>query len=243
MGIGEFLLLQFMAHLCLDYFFQTDRLAEEKNAIGFKSSFLYWHALTCFILSWSFSLQWGFILGATVITITHFLLDGLKPALIKNRLLGRYSYFIDQGLHLGIILIVVLLFDQWIGISPSFNVSPNFQYLMIIAAYMVCLKPANIFIKEVFKATEIQVTSDNEMPNAGKVIGVLERILALTLILVYQYSAVGLLIAAKSILRYRNDETLKTEYVLIGTMLSFGIAVIAGIIINAIKFTGIDFGV
>jgi hypothetical protein len=40
------------------------------------------------------------------------------------------------------------------------------------------------------------------------------------------------LIAAKSILRYGNNETLKTEYVLIGTMLSFGIAVIAGIIIN-----------
>ena len=97
---------------------------------------------------------------------------------------------------------------------------------------MVCLKPANIFIKEVFLATDIQVSSDNEMPNAGKVIGVLERILTLTLIIALQFQAVGFLIAAKSILRYRNEETLKTEYVLIGTMLSFGIAVVAGIIIN-----------
>lgn len=40
------------------------------------------------------------------------------------------------------------------------------------------------------------------------------------------------LIAAKSILRYRSDETLKSEYVLIGTLLSFGIAVIAGIVVN-----------
>lgn len=232
MSIGEFLLLQFIAHLCLDYFFQTDTLAKQKNAIGFKSPFLYWHALTCFILSWLFSLQLSFVWGAAVITITHFLMDGFKLHLNNSRLLGRYAYFIDQAVHLVIMVLVVLSFNKWHGINPSINIALHLKYLLIITAYLVCLKPANIFIKEVFRATEVQVSSDNEMPNAGKVIGVLERILALTFIIVSQYSAVGFLIAAKSILRYRNDETLKTEYVLIGTMLSFGIAVIAGIIIN-----------
>ncbi|QAA82963.1 DUF3307 domain-containing protein [Aequorivita sp. H23M31] len=232
MSVSEFLLLQFIAHLCLDYFFQTDKLAKQKNAIGFKSPFLYWHALTCFILSWLFSLQLSFVLGAAIIAITHFLMDGFKHHLNNSKLFGRYAYFIDQAGHLVIMVIVVLLFKKWYGIEPSIEVSLNLTYLLIITAYLVCLKPANIFIKEVFKATEIQVSSDNEMPNAGKVIGVLERILTLTFIIVSQYSAVGFLIAAKSILRYRPDETLKTEYVLIGTMLSFGIAVIAGIIIN-----------
>src|SRR5690606_4953556 len=117
-------------------------------------------------------------------------------------------------------------------INPSVAVLLNFKYILVIAGYLVCLKPANIFIKEVFLATQIQVSSDNEMPNAGKVIGILERILTLTFIIVSQYSAVGFLIAAKSILRYGDNETLKTEYVLIGTMLSFGIAVIAGIVID-----------
>ena len=105
--------------------------------------------------------------------------------------------------------------------------------MFLIISYLLCLKPANIFIREVFSATEVEVTSDNELPNAGKVIGVLERLLTLTFIVINQYEAVGFLIAAKSILRYRNDETLKTEYVLIGTMLSFGIATILGIITNA----------
>lgn len=232
MGLGEFLLLQFIAHLCLDYFFQTDKLAKQKNTIGFRSPFLYWHALTCFILSWLFSLQLSFFMGAAVITITHFLMDGFKHYLNNSRLLGRYAYFIDQALHIVIIAVVVILFDKWYGINPTIDVSFNFRYLLIATGYIVCLKPANIFIKEVFKSTEIQVSSDNEMPNAGKVIGVLERILTLTLIIVLQYSAVGFLIAAKSILRYRNEETLKTEYVLIGTLLSFGIAVITGIVIN-----------
>ncbi len=232
MGLKELLLLQVIAHLCLDYFFQTDKLAKQKNTIGFKSSFLYWHVLTCFVLSWLFSLQVGFVLAAAVIAITHFLIDGFKRHLCNSMYFGRYAFFIDQAIHLIILTVVVVLFDKWYGINPSIEVSLNFKYLLIITGYLVCLKPANIFIKEVFHATEVQVSSDNEMPNAGKVIGVLERILTLTFIIVSQYSAVGFLIAAKSILRYGNNETLKTEYVLIGTMLSFGIAVIAGIIIN-----------
>ncbi|SRX54982.1 DUF3307 domain-containing protein [Aequorivita sp. CIP111184] len=232
MDLKELLLLQFIAHLCLDYFFQTDKLAQQKNTIGFKSSFLYWHALACFALSWLFSLQVSFALAAAIIALTHFLMDGFKRHLNNSRYFGKYAFFIDQAIHLMILTVVVVLFDKWYGINPSIEVSLNFKYLLIIAGYLVCLKPANIFIKEVFQATGIQVSSDNEMPNAGKVIGVLERILTLTFIIISQYSAVGFLIAAKSILRYRNDETLKTEYVLIGTMLSFGIAVIAGIIIN-----------
>ena len=232
MGVIEFILLQFIAHLFLDYFFQTGKLAKQKNSIGFKSTFLYWHGVACFILAWLFSIQLGFVWAAAIIASTHFLLDGFKPYLIRSRHFERYAFFIDQAIHLLIIAIVVIVFDNFYGIKPSFEIAINFKYLLVITGYLVCLKPANIFIKEVFQATEVQVSSDNEMPNAGKVIGVLERILTLTFIIVSQYSAVGFLIAAKSILRYGNNETLKTEYVLIGTMLSFGIAVIAGIVIN-----------
>jgi len=53
------------------------------------------------------------------------------------------------------------------------------------------------------------------------------------LILVNQFSAVGLIIAAKSILRFKSTE--KNEYILVGTLLSFGIAVLLGIIILKLK--------
>lgn len=61
------------------------------------------------------------------------------------------------------------------------------------------------------------------LPNAGKLIGIVERLLAFALILSGQNSAVGLIIAAKSILRFRNTE--HSEYVLVGSLLSFGIAI------------------
>lgn len=234
MGIIEFLSLQLIAHLFLDYFFQTRRLAEEKNNKGFKSRFLYVHFVIAFLLSWLLSFQLNFIGGALIIAGSHFLIDGFKKTAARNSVLNHYLFFIDQGLHFLIIGIVVFLFEQWIGIQPIWEGIYSRRFILILTAYLICLKPANIFIREVFRATDIQVTSDNEMPNAGKVIGVLERILTLTLILVSQYSAVGFLIAAKSILRYKSDETLKSEYVLIGTLLSFGIAVILGIIINAL---------
>ncbi|MCG6189305.1 hypothetical protein [Maribellus maritimus] len=63
-------------------------------------------------------------------------------------------------------------------------------------------------------------------------IGIVERFLALALIIMGQYQAVGLIIAAKSILRFKGVQ--KSEYVLIGTLLSFGIAAFSGILVNMI---------
>jgi hypothetical protein len=64
-------------------------------------------------------------------------------------------------------------------------------------------------------------------------IGYAERVLALTFMLLGTYEALGFLIAAKSLLRFQETDTKRTEYVLIGTLLSFGVAVLLGVIINS----------
>ena len=46
-----------------------------------------------------------------------------------------------------------------------------------------------------------------------------------------RYDALGLLIAAKSIIRFSEKDTAKTEYVLAGTLLSIFIAVLAGLMV------------
>jgi len=68
--------------------------------------------------------------------------------------------------------------------------------------------------------------------NAGRLIGITERFLVLTFMLLNQFAAIGFLIAAKSILRFQGKESIKTEYVLIGTMLSFGLAIGTGLVIQ-----------
>ncbi len=62
-------------------------------------------------------------------------------------------------------------------------------------------------------------------------IGYLERFLILTFIIFQQYTAIGLLIAAKSIFRY-NTNRITGEYILFGTLFSFSIAIFVGFFAN-----------
>ena len=70
------------------------------------------------------------------------------------------------------------------------------------------------------------------LPNAGKWIGYLERILVLTFIFTGNIEGIGFLLAAKSVFRFgelnRAKDIRTTEYVLIGTFTSFAIAILAG---------------
>ncbi|MDI6902827.1 MAG: hypothetical protein QMC77_03740 [Methanocellales archaeon] len=69
------------------------------------------------------------------------------------------------------------------------------------------------------------------LKGAGMVIGVIERIIVLTFVLVDQYTAITVIFAAKSIARFNELKDRKmAEYYLIGTLLSIAFAMIVGII-------------
>lgn len=59
----------------------------------------------------------------------------------------------------------------------------------------------------------------------------IERWLILAFVIMQRYEALGLLIAAKSIIRFGDKETAKTEYVLAGTLMSIFIAVMSGLMV------------
>ena len=60
----------------------------------------------------------------------------------------------------------------------------------------------------------------------GSLIGQLERALIFAFVLVGYLEGIGFLVAAKSILRFKNTEEQKmAEYVLIGTLMSFALAI------------------
>ena len=60
----------------------------------------------------------------------------------------------------------------------------------------------------------------------------MERLLSLVFVLLGQYEAVGFIIAAKSLLRFAEGDKAKSEYVLIGTLLSFSLAIFVGVAIK-----------
>ena len=75
---------------------------------------------------------------------------------------------------------------------------------------------------------------EETLANAGKWIGIAERVIVLIFVLLNQYSVIGLVIAAKSILRFSEKDRpeVKTEYILIGTLLSIGIAILTGLFVK-----------
>jgi len=76
--------------------------------------------------------------------------------------------------------------------------------------------------------------TEKSLSQAGKYIGILERLFVFTFIVLNQWAAIGLLITAKSVFRFGDLSKAKdrklTEYVLIGTLLSFGIAISTGLL-------------
>lgn len=240
MEFAHLLTLQFIAHILTDYTFQNDKKAADKNEKGFKSKFLKWHILIMFLTSWLLSFQLNFIFASLFIAISHWIIDGFKPKLNKNKFLGKYAFFIDQFSHLTVLFFTVLIFSSKFEIDHYLNFRINTKYLIIFTLFLVTAKASNILIREIFKVYEIKVdsTKDDELLKAGRLIGILERWLIIIFILISQFSAVGFLIAAKSILRYnpKNEDGFnKTEYVLIGTMLSFGIAIALSVFLNLSK--------
>ncbi len=228
MTFAQLLILQITAHLLADFTFQSHDMAKDKSESGFKSKMLKWHILIVFILSWMLSFQWEFVIASTVIVFLHWVIDGFKKILASKEKIDKYSFFIDQTLHILVIIICVYVFVYFFDVH-TIQLSVNTHELLIFLGFLLCTKPANIFIGEVLKVNNIDFTDNDSIQNAGKLIGNCERIISLVLILNGQFEAVGFILAGKSILRYKESDTSKTEYVLIGTLLSFGIAIITGI--------------
>ena len=105
------------------------------------------------------------------------------------------------------------------------------QAVYLGCSLILCTVPSNLFIRWFMKTANISAGVSENSENllrAGRIIGALERILSLIFIVNNNYEAVGFIIAAKSILRFRDTDTAKTEYLLIGSLLSFLIATALG---------------
>jgi len=106
--------------------------------------------------------------------------------------------------------------------------------LTILTAFIILIWPAGMAIGKTTEPFRKEISTTDSLSNAGTYIGISERILVLIFILLDQYAAIGFLIAGKSILRVGRDSDggtrKKTEYILIGTLMSFTVAIIIGLL-------------
>lgn len=230
MMMCKLLILQLLAHLVSDFYLQTEKSCQSKADNAFKSGHLYIHALITFACAWLFSLNVGYWWAALLIAVLHLIIDGLK-SVCKNL---KGAFFYDQILHLVVIVATVATFNNIGEISfPTWL--PEIKVLLWIMAFVFCLRPANFIIQNIFKEAKISIPDsgkEQSLPNAGRVIGNVERMLTLVFVMLGQYEAIGFLLAAKSLLRFRETDTVKSEYVLVGTLLSFAIAILVGVAVK-----------
>ena len=226
----ELFLCLVLAHLVADFVFQTSASCKSKAEKHWRSVHQYLHALIVFALAWLASWDLRFWWGALAIGIAHLCTD-----IWKSYRPEKVTWFaLDQELHMGTLALVAWLWFRCNDWSMPLGIEP--KYVAAAVAALICWRPANFFIKLMLKYFSVNMPEENASGfNAGALIGTIERWLILIFVCLGRYDALGLLIAAKSIIRFSEKDTAKTEYVLAGTLLSIFIAVLAGMMVIGVK--------
>lgn len=221
-----------LAHLVTDFILQPSAWVKNRKEFHFRSASLYYHCLLTAIIAW---LLMGvkFWPVALVVFVTHLLIDGWK-----SYQKDEVSYFlIDQALHIAVILgCWYAVFFNVNSLQTGWQKINTKNHWVMLTAFVFVTQPASILISQLTKKWRAQIPGGDSLGNAGKWIGVIERVVILTLVLHQQYALVGLLLTAKGLLRFNEPNRLevKTEYLLIGTLISFGLAVLTGIFVTAL---------
>lgn len=230
------LLRIFVAHIIADFFFQPYSWIKGRQQFGLYSSHLYLHVLSVGILTYLFIGDWNAWTITLFITATHFVVDWWK----SSQEVTTLNFVVDQIAH------ITMIFIGWtwyIASGADFTnalidglQSPAFW--IIVAAYLIALRPFGFLIGKLTAHWQQELNEGDKdftgLNKAGTWIGYLERLIILTFILLQQYSAIGFLIAAKSIFRFSGGvkephERKYAEYILIGTLISFSLAILLGI--------------
>ncbi len=219
-----------LAHLIGDFFLQSKASIRQKNTLKWRAPHLYFHVVIHFVLVLLLAgiEMWR---QAAIIAGMHYIIDGCKLQ-FQNKKNKQVLFFVDQLLHL-LVLISVVYFTLKTPM-PEFSE----QTLILLTFIIFLTRPASFIVAQAMSHWNEKITLDEEtnqsLPNAGQYIGIIERLLIFIFILIGQWGAIGFLMAAKSIFRFgdltRTKDRRLTEYILIGTFLSFGTAILTGIL-------------
>ncbi|MEX2513222.1 MAG: DUF3307 domain-containing protein [Cyclobacteriaceae bacterium] len=219
-----------LAHLIGDFILQPKSwvIAKESKKMGAYQ--FYVHILLHGLLIMALVGQLDFWKSALILTVSHGVIDALK-IYFQNEKTKRTWFFLDQLLHLGTILALVI----WKGeLDLGWWQNWSEKEWLVTTLFLFLTLPASVFIKTIIsKWTPIPESDSGSLNQAGKYIGILERLFVFMFILAGRWEAIGFLVAAKSVFRFgdlrQSKDRRLTEYILIGTLLSFGLALLSGL--------------
>ncbi|MFV0363777.1 MAG: DUF3307 domain-containing protein [Suipraeoptans sp.] len=244
----DILLLFLLGHVVGDFYLQFSKMAINKE----KS--IKWVMIHCVVYTigmlvlGTITYSSGILLYVLLVTVLHFLVDVAKYKFVveytkKRELTGhidRNIFFVDQLLHFISIAMVSyfvvrngVVTENAIFTDIFATIGIKFETVIVWTfAILIIHKPTNIAISKLltpYKPNgEVEERTDNK---AGRFVGTIERIIMLIFLSIGQYSAIGLVLTAKSIARYDriSKEPEFAEYYLLGTLLSTLAAIIVSI--------------
>lgn len=218
-----------LAHLLGDFLLQPTAWVMHKEKKKAKSPALYLHLLVHGVLILTL-LGFGFWILAIVLTILHGLVDLTKLYFQKSATKTAW-FFIDQLAHF-----ISILGIWWLFFRPEISLEWSPSIWIYATALLLITQVAGIAIQVGLSnwSKDLDLSQESSLKNAGKYIGILERLFVFAFVILGKWEAIGFLLAAKSVFRFGDLRKAKdrklTEYILIGTLLSFGISIGIGIL-------------
>ena len=224
------------AYLAASLFFQTEWSRQRIWNSGIQRA-MYRGAiitLTSYVLLGAF--HWKLLL---LVLVTHLILEVTQAFLLSDSIA---SFLANQGARLSACFILAVYFSAAAGNGwwvTKFDPQPSQLYFVILSwasGIILCVPAGGVLIAKVIGplAEEIRDFEIAGLRRGGQYIGWLERSLVMLLVLADQPNSIGFLIAAKSILRFGEikdaSQRKVTEYIIIGTFLSFGWALLISLL-------------
>ena len=144
-----------------------------------------------FVLLWNVELWWI----ALIIGITHFIIDWAKLH-YQTPKTKRTWFFVDQLLHILVIALLSIFYFPYLKWEDVFD----HENLKLITAVVFLTVPSSIIIKTLISiwtpiTVEHSKIQTESLVNAGKYIGILERLLVFVFILVNHWEGVGFMLS------------------------------------------------
>lgn len=219
-----------LAHFIGDFYLQPSSWVQDKEQQKHKSIYLYLHSAIHGLLVWVLLWEWNAWKISLTLVLVHFMID-LQKLIFQKEATKRNWFFIDQLLHIiSIVLIANVYQNGYIAVDIAELLQS--KNIVFVTGYVILTMPMSIIIQKVLMPWSdlIGEADDDSLLNAGKYIGILERSFVFVFILANRWEAVGFLLAAKSVFRFGDLKESKdrklTEYILLGTLLSFGVAIV-----------------
>jgi hypothetical protein len=234
-----------LGHIIGDFYVQTNKTADKK-----KTSMKY---MLIHCLVYTIVLGIGFyilnrqivkmLIISCIIYLSHLIIDLVKTKCTKKYKNYEYIIFlIDQAIHIVVLFVIIYIVKNLFGfrMNDNFTINGlNVKHFIIMATeILICWRPTAIFISLVFnmipetieqadESMNISKNIENESLKIGTWIGILEREIILILGLMGQFGAIGFVLTAKSLARFKQLENKSfSEKYLVGTLLSAFIAIV-----------------